>query len=71
MGFSLNDNALDAVAGGIGDIEVDTKINPEVGKEQSIERTTVKIKHAHTDTSILKKSIRTAGSIQTRGVMSF
>ena len=68
---ALDENALNAVAGGVGDIDVDTKIDTDVGKEQLIEKTTVKIEDDHTDTSILKKSIHTAGSIQTGGALSF
>ena len=42
LSFFLDDNALDAVAGGVGDIGVDTKIKTDLGTGESSEQTTIK-----------------------------
>ena len=68
---ALDDHALNAVAGGAGDVGVDVNVGTTV--EKNTERATdiTIIKDDHSNHSIERKYLKTDGGVETDGTLSF
>lgn len=68
---ALDDNALDAVAGGLGDIDVGVDINVSKTNTNTNSNTVLNQTDDHSDHSVTEKFIETKGDIIARGGISF
>ena len=68
---ALDDDALNAVAGGVGDVNVDGTVQTNVSNDQSTVTDTTTIKDDHSNHSVVKKHLTTDGSLTTNGKLNF
>lgn len=68
---ALDDDALNAVAGGLGDIGVEVGVNVKDKDKKEIVTNTTTIKDDHSNHSIVKKHLTTDGGLETDGLLSF
>ena len=63
--------ALDAVAGGLGDVGVGVGVDVKVKGDKEVATDTTTIKDDHSNHSIVKKYLKTDGGLKTGGMLSF
>ena len=68
---TLDDDALNAVAGGLGDVGVDVGVDVTVKDKKEVATDTTTIKDDHSNHSIVKKYLKTDGGLKTGGMLSF
>lgn len=67
----LDGDALNAVAGGVGDVNVDVDIETKVTKKDINSNTVLEQIDDHSDHSVIEKFVETKGDIVARGGISF
>ena len=68
---TLDDDALNAVAGGLGDVGVGVGVDVKVKGDKEVATDTTTIKDDHSNHSIVKKYLKTDGGLKTGGMLSF
>ena len=68
---ALDDYALNAVAGGVGDVNVDANVETKVMKKDINSNTVLEQIDDHSDYSVIEKFVETKGDIVARGGISF
>ncbi len=69
--LALDDYALNAVAGGVGDVNVDTDVETTVKSNTELVTNTTIIKDDHSNHSVERKHLKTDGGLNTDGMLSF